>query len=88
MMITMMTSGIMKRQKITFQYAEWTVKKELRLKHEGSIYTVSPWSLTWDDENYYLIAYDEKSDCIKHYRVDKMLHINLTNEKRLGKEAF
>ena len=73
---------------ITFQYAEWTVKKELRLKHEGAIYIVSPWSLTWDDDNYYLIAYDEKSDCIKHYRVDKMLHINLTNEKRLGKEAF
>lgn len=73
---------------ITFQYAEWTVKKELRLKHEGAIYTASPWALTWDDENYYLIAYDEKNDCIKHYRVDKMLHIELTNEKRLGKESF
>ena len=73
---------------ITFQYSEWTVKKELQLRHEGAIYTASPWALTWDDENYYLIAYDEEKDCIKHYRVDKMLHIDLTEEKRIGKETF
>ena len=31
---------------------------------------VSPWALTWDDENYYLVGYEESSDMIKHYRVD------------------
>ncbi|MBQ7102937.1 MAG: WYL domain-containing protein, partial [Anaerotignum sp.] len=38
--------------KISFQYAEWTTKKELQLKKNGALYMVSPWSLTWDDENY------------------------------------
>ena len=33
---------------------------------------MSPWALTWDDENYYLIAYDSSVANIKHYRVDKM----------------
>lgn len=75
-------------RKITFQYAEWTEKKKLRLKHDGAYYIVSPWALTWDDENYYLIAYDEKAELIKHYRVDKMLHINLLDQERLGEEHF
>lgn len=75
-------------RKITFQYAEWTEKKKLRLKHDGAYYIVSPWALTWDDENYYLIAYDEKPEVIKHYRVDKMLHINLLDQERLGEEHF
>ena len=75
-------------RKITFQYAEWTEKKKLQLKHDGAYYIVSPWALTWDDENYYLIAYDEKAEVIKHYRVDKMLHINLLDQERLGEEHF
>ena len=73
---------------IAFQYAEWTVQKELRLKKGGEFYVVSPWALTWDDENYYLVAYDEKADMLKHYRVDKMKNLSLLNEKRLGKEKF
>ena len=45
-------------KEIKFHYAEWTVKKELKLKKGGAFYVVSPWALTWDDENYYLVAYD------------------------------
>ena len=73
---------------ISFQYAEWTTKKELQLKKNGALYMVSPWSLTWDDENYYLIAYDEAADCIKHYRVDKMQKITVLDDCRIGKEKF
>ena len=74
--------------KISFQYAEWTTKKELQLKKNGALYMVSPWSLTWDDENYYLIAYDENADCIKLYRVDKMQKITVLDDCRIGKEKF
>lgn len=80
--------ALYKNVQITFQYAEWTVQKELRLKKEGALYKVSPWALTWDDENYYLIAYDENADMIKHYRVDKMLHIEKLADKRLGREKY
>ena len=73
---------------IRFQYSEWTVKKELKLKKDGAFYAVSPWALTWDDENYYLIAYDAGADMIKHYRVDKMQKISLLEEKRIGREKF
>ena len=58
------------------------------LRRNGAFYEVSPWALSWDDENYYLIAFDSKEDKIKHFRVDKMLHIELKNEKREGKGRF
>jgi len=44
--------------------------------------------LSWDDENYYLVGYDSAAEKIKHYRVDKMLHIKLSKESREGKEYF
>lgn len=75
-------------KQIHFQYTEWAVDKKLHPKKEGKSYVISPWSLTWDDENYYLIAYDEGADAIKHYRVDKMQHLGIEDETRHGKERF
>ncbi|MCI8782674.1 MAG: WYL domain-containing transcriptional regulator [Dorea sp.] len=81
-------TAILENRQIQYQYAEWTVRKELKPKKQGAVYTVSPWSLTWDDANYYLIAYDEKADCMKHYRVDKMQRACVTERERIGKERF
>ncbi len=80
--------AISENQQIRFQYFQWNVKKEMELRHDGAFYQVSPWALTWDNENYYLIAYDEGEGQIRHYRVDKMLHISGIDKKREGKEAF
>ncbi len=81
-------TAIMENRQIQYQYAEWTMQKELKPRKKGAVYTVSPWALTWDDANYYLIAYDEDADCIKHYRVDKMQQICVTRKERIGKERF
>lgn len=81
-------TAILENKQITYQYAEWTVQKKLVPKRNGAVYTVSPWSLTWDDQNYYLIAYDEAADVIKHYRVDKMQQVCVIEKVRVGKERF
>lgn len=74
---------------ILFTYLKWNSKKELEPRRDGKRYQVSPWSLTWKDENYYLIAYDDKQEKIKHFRVDKMSRITeLSGESRKGVEAF
>ena len=73
---------------IRFKYYQWNVKKEMELRRDGAWYQVSPWALMWDDENYYLVAYDSEDDKIKHYRVDKMLRISVTEEKREGQDQF
>ena len=60
----------------------------MELRKNGELYEVSPWALLWEDENYYLVAFDAKSAKIKHYRVDKMLKISSVKEAREGKEYF
>lgn len=45
--------------KIQFKYYKWDINKKLIPRHNDEFFEVSPWALTWDDENYYLIAYDE-----------------------------
>lgn len=81
-------TAIAVNSKITFQYFQWDVNKKMVLRRNGDLYEVSPWALSWDDENYYMIAFDSKEDKIKHFRVDKMLHIDIKNVKREGEEHF
>lgn len=80
--------AIIKNVKISFKYFEWNERKEKVLRKNGQRYVVSPWALTWDDENYYLIAYDSIGGGIRHYRVDKMSSLQLTDERRDGAETF
>jgi len=80
--------AISKGKKIEFQYFEWNAAHEKQLRHGGKLYLVSPWALTWDDENYYMIAYDSENGQIRHYRVDKMVNLRVTTELRDGKEIF
>lgn len=74
-------------RQISFEYMKWNVEKKMVCRREGA-YIVSPWALTWDNEKYYLIAYDDETECIKHFRVDKMKSIHILNEKRSGKAEF
>ena len=81
-------NAISENRKIKFQYYQWNLKKEMELRHNGAWYHISPWGLSWDDENYYLVGFDSEAGLIKHYRVDKMLHISMSEEKREGSEYF
>lgn len=49
---------------IRFQYGQWNLNKEMELRRSGDWYQVSPWALTWDDEKYYLVAYDADANMI------------------------
>lgn len=69
-------------RQITFQYYEWVLtwgreKVEKRLRRDGKRYRVSPIVLIWEDENYYLRAYDHDRQEARSYRVDKMQQIRV-----------
>ena len=81
-------TGIARDRRIRFRYFDYTVSKERRFRRDGGYYVVSPFALTWDDENYYLVAYDSEAGIIKHFRVDKMLDIGILDEARDGQESF
>lgn len=86
--VDMVHTAIHKNVKVRFHYFDWDINKKMKLRHDGAWYEVSPWRLTWDDENYYLMAFDEKADEMHLYRVDKIVDIALTEEERVGKESM
>ncbi len=79
--------AIADNRKISFEYMKWNLSKKME-PYRSEPYVVSPWALTWDDENYYLIAYDEDAGCIKHFRVDKLKDVQVLEERRAGKDQF
>lgn len=81
-------SAMDQNRQIAFFYYTWNVKKEMVQKKNGESYIISPWFLQWENEKYYLIGFDEEAGQMKHFRVDKMLHICLREEIRQGKEIF
>ena len=86
--VDMLHDAVNTGKQIRFHYGQWNVEKKMELRRGGAWYQVSPWCLMWDDENYYLVAYDSEDQKIKHYRVDKMVHLSITKQPREGKEQF
>lgn len=80
--------AINENSQIAFDYYEWTLQKKMELRPNGQKDCISPWALMWDDENYYMVAYEGQSAQIKHYRVDKMRNIRIEEQPRDGKKAF
>ena len=80
--------AISANRQVRFHYYRWNTNKEMELRKNGAWYTVSPWSLILDNENYYLVAFDAEDQKIKHYRVDKMIHLQTLKSERLGVREF
>ena len=80
--------AIQENRSIAFCYWNWNVKKEMMPKHGGKRYQISPWALMWENEKYYMLGYDEAAGQMKHFRVDKMLRIEVLENARQGAEVF
>lgn len=74
--------------KIIFEYVKWTPERKLVPMRKGQTYSASPFAVTLNDDNYYLIAYDDKYHNIRHYRIDKMQAINISPAAREGREYY
>lgn len=75
-------------KRIHFRYYEYTLSKERQFRHDGAVYEISPFALIWDDENYYMLGWDNTAGKMKHFRVDKMEGITECEELRQGREVF
>ncbi len=80
--------AIAQNKSITFHYMEFTVSSQWQLKKGGKRYEISPYFLTWNHENYYLIAFDEQRQEVRHYRVDRMKDLEIGENERQGRELF
>ena len=86
--IVTIQGAIAENKKIRCHYFEWNANKQRILRKNGDEYIISPWALSWDDEYYYLVAYDSDACKIKHFRVDKMIRVRVMDEPRDGAEPF
>lgn len=75
-------AAIAENKKVSFKYFDYDIQKEKVFRKNGDKYTVSPYALSWDDENYYLITFSTKYNDFTHYRVDRMMDIDLIDEAR------
>ncbi|MBQ3527840.1 MAG: WYL domain-containing protein [Clostridia bacterium] len=81
-------SAMTDNAQIRFQYFDWTPEKERLLRHDGKVYELSPWGLIWNNENYYMLAYDPDIKTIRHFRVDKMANIRKSDKAREGYDTY
>ncbi len=71
--------AINESRRISFSYFDYNSSGKRVFRHDGKIYNVSPKCLVWNDENYYLVGYDEDFGGIKNFRVDKMYKTVISN---------
>lgn len=79
-------AAISANAQIQFRYFDFDLSKQRKYFKKGDKYTVSPWTMIYADDNYYLLAYDTGK--FKHFRVDKMDSVVESGAEREGKEAF
>lgn len=77
-------------EQISFKYLKYTINNlnQQIERRNGERYIVSPYKMLINDGNYYLLAFEHKSQIIKTFRVDRMKDVRLLNKPREGKEAF
>lgn len=77
---------IAENKKLTFKYINYELRGKKTYMKKGEFYIVSPYALLWNDNNYYLLAYENGT--MKHFRVDKMEKIAVVNEERNGQDEY
>lgn len=72
---------------LAYQYGKYNIDKEFVLSREGAVYKVEPYALIWQNDFYYLIGKFQQTGEFRHYRLDRMRHIRVT-EERFRKESL
>ena len=80
--IDTINKAILNNKKISFKYFSYNINKERVFHREGNEYIVNPYSLTWFEDNYYLIGNYDKYDDLSHYRIDRILTVEILQEPR------
>ncbi len=81
-------TAIAEGRQIRFRYFDYDMDKTKVYRRDGADYQVSPFALTWAEENYYLVAFDALSRQLRHYRVDRMSDLRETEKPVEGEESF
>ena len=70
-----LNDAINQKRKVSFLYYEYHVEKKKKLKNGGEPYVLSPYTLTWNGEFYYVVGWSDKHQKIATFRVDRIYKV-------------
>ena len=56
------------KRKISFCYTDYDINKKRQLTNDGVAYTVSPYTMMWDGDYYYLRGYCDERQAMRTFR--------------------
>lgn len=71
-------TAIAGKKKVTFQYFDYTPAKKKIHRHDGQLYTVSPFAMLWKNDLYYMVGYSDSQGFVATYRVDRIDSLTVT----------
>ena len=77
-------NAIRDKERISFQYIDYSLSGRPLLRHNGERYIVSPYALVWDGDYYYLIGWTENRDEVRNFRLDRIYEAPM----RLGQDGY
>ncbi len=78
--IDLIQTAITQTQRIEFKYFDYNGDKEIVYKHNGALYTLSPYAMAWDNDHYYAIGYNDKHGGISRFRIDRMAKVKISDK--------
>ncbi|MGM9929318.1 MAG: helix-turn-helix transcriptional regulator [Bacillus sp. (in: firmicutes)] len=60
------------KRKIQFYYTDFDVNKERYITNDGKPYTLSPYTLTWDGDYYYVRGFCDERQEMRNFRIDRI----------------
>ena len=80
--------AIISHRKIAFHYWDYSAEKKKILRHDGEIYTLSPYALIWNDDRYYVAGYSDKRQKVVKFRVDRMCDVHELVDDAVDDDEF
>ena len=71
LIVDAVNEAINSNKKIAFQYYQYNVRKEKKVKNDGDQYVFSPYYLVWNGDYYYMVGYSDKHKNIGSFRIDR-----------------
>lgn len=79
--VDVISRAIERKNKISFDYFNYGADKKKVYRKEKSRYVVNPLVLVLNDNNYYLVCYNDKYKDLSNYRIDRMENAATENDK-------
>ncbi len=79
--IDTLDNAIKAGKKVSFNYSRRKMDEKYAARKETRSFTVSPYSLIWSNDHYYLVANNEKYDNLMNVRVDRISQVQILEDR-------